>query len=225
MSLFENVLGLEATNHGRDFDYVLSTILATGFVVQSLRSDPSTLGKCYRRPRIFLVLMRQDLAIVSSWLLMDYQPTRDQCLQKRKTFSVARDHLGLTLPPADLRADGAVFLTLAEVTLITKTAPLFPPSGPTHSRPLVYCHWSAVSPRLTDQPNNCFVVGYVTGTVPTNLRSARAQHKIFHYNGLLPTMTTFGQGFVYVHTSQAGSMAKSLAIPTLPPSALSHARR
>jgi hypothetical protein len=115
MSLFENVLGLEATNHGRDFDYVLSTILATGFVVQSLRSDPSTLGKCYRRPRIFLVLMRQDLAIVSSWLLMDYQPTRDQCLQKRKTFSVARDHLGLTPPPpVDLRADGAVFLTPQE---------------------------------------------------------------------------------------------------------------
>jgi hypothetical protein len=65
-ALLENVLGLRYTNQGADFDFVLRHIRGTGFVVGDITVGSSDLGSAQRRPRIYLLILRADIATHSS---------------------------------------------------------------------------------------------------------------------------------------------------------------
>jgi hypothetical protein len=185
-ALLENVLGLRHTNEGADFDFVLRHIRGTGFVVGNTAVGSSDLGSVQRRPRIYLLILRADVATHSSWLIVDIRPKPSHT--SRATAHVIRDILHLQRSREELVKGGAVFFPASTVEWITGALPVHLPDGPEDQRPFVRCAHEVVPPaarHLADVSRQVFVVGYLQR--PFSRSHLRAGHQVVDINGCLPT--------------------------------------
>jgi hypothetical protein len=137
---------------------------------------------------------------VSSWLLTRFQPCHHQT--GRHTFSVPNDfihtpHCTWKTRQA-LKVDGATFYELDDLIWITDPIRFPLPSGPEHSRTVVYCRWQDVPSPSRTHTNNCFVVAYIRANLPEK-RHRRAKHQVYDARGVRPTMTSHGQGALFYH--------------------------
>jgi site-specific DNA-cytosine methylase len=191
-TILENVLGMASSNQGRGLDHIIKAISSSGFAITKVWAGSSEVGGPSRRPRIFLIALRLDIAVCSSWLLVSFQPRMLQT--HRNTFSAPCDFEQRSCTGYELQAQSAHFYAVDDILWITDRTPRPAPFGPEHCRNVVRTCWRDVPAPSRDAQLNCYVIGYIRHQLPTDPRNYRAQHQVYDARGLRPTMTTTGQG-------------------------------
>jgi site-specific DNA-cytosine methylase len=188
-ALLENVRGLVTMADGEVLRWVLEGVRGAGYVTAHRVDGPPSLGKCFNRPRLHLMALRNDLVQQSWWARMDPRTWFTPCVGTR--FSVVSHYLESPYASQELlESRGARFVSTDDIRFLDGDAHSSPPEVAQIDRPYIRCHWSKVPVHDGLSPAETYVIALHGPVVPRF--GEHNCHRVYSARGLAPIMVRRG---------------------------------